>query len=110
MKKSKAVTLNLHLAKEMRRPRFATAFQKELSRNRLAEQIAALRQKQGWTQAELARKVGTTQSGIARLENPNYQNYSLKALEKNCRGAERSTYRGPRRISKKRGLRRSRVG
>ena len=82
MKKGKAVALNLNLPKEMKSPRFAAAFQKELSRNRLAEQIAALRRKQGWTQAELARKVGTTQSGIARLENPNYQNYSLKALEK----------------------------
>ena len=82
MKKGKAVKLNLNLAKEMKSHRFAAAFQKELSRNRLAERIAALRQKQGWTQAELARKVGTTQSGIARLENPNYQNYSLKALEK----------------------------
>jgi len=41
-----------------------------------------LREKHGWTQAELARKVGTTKSGIARLENPNYRNYSLKILEK----------------------------
>jgi ribosome-binding protein aMBF1 (putative translation factor) len=82
MKKGRAVGVNLNLTKEMKSPRFAAAFQRELSRNRLAEQIAALRQKQGWTQAELARKVGTTQSGIARLENPNYQNYSLKALEK----------------------------
>ena len=82
MKKGKSVTLNLNLAKEMKSPHFAAAFQKELNRNRLAEQIAALRQKQGWTQAELARKVGTTQSGIARLENPSYQNYSLKVLER----------------------------
>ncbi|SRR5258706_16160557 len=82
MKKGRSVTLDLSLAKEMQRSRFAAAFQKELSRNRLAEQIAALREKQGWTQAALARKVGTTQSGIARLENPNYRNYSLKMLEK----------------------------
>ena len=82
MKKGKAVTFDLNLGKEMKSSRFATAFQKELSRNRLAEQIAALREKHGWTQAELARKVGTTQSGIARLENPDYRNYSLKTLEK----------------------------
>ena len=82
MKKGKAATFDLNLGKEMKNPRFAAAFQKEVSRNRLAEQIAALRQKHGWTQADLAHKVGTTQSGIARLENPNYRNYSLKMLEK----------------------------
>lgn len=76
------MAFDLNLAKEMKSPRFAAAFQKELSRNRLAEQIVALRGKQGWTQADLARKVGTTQSGIARLENPNYRNYSFSTLEK----------------------------
>lgn len=82
MKTGKAVAFDLKLGKEMKSTRFATAFQKELSRNRLANQIASLREKQGWTQADLARKIGTTQSGIARLENPNYRNYSLKTLEK----------------------------
>jgi DNA-binding XRE family transcriptional regulator len=82
MKTRKAVSFVLKLAKDMKSPRFAAAFQKELSRNKLGEQIAALREKHGWTQAELARKVGTTQSGIARLENPDYRNYSLKTLEK----------------------------
>ena len=82
MKKGKVVGLDLKLDREMKRPRFAAAFQKELSRIRLADQIAELREKRGWTQADLARKVGTTQSGIARLENPDYRNYSLKTLEK----------------------------
>jgi ribosome-binding protein aMBF1 (putative translation factor) len=82
MKKGKAVKFNLNLRKEMKSPRFAAAFQREVSRNRLAEQIAAMRQKRGWTQGDLAHRVGTTQSGIARLENPNYRNYSLKMLEK----------------------------
>lgn len=82
MKKARAVTFDLNLDKEMKSPRFTAAFQKELSRNKLAEQIATLREKHGWTQAALARKVGTTQSGIARLENPDYRNYSLKTLEK----------------------------
>lgn len=82
MKTKTAVSIDLSLGREMQSSRFTTAFQKELSRNRLAEQIAALREKQGWTQAELARKIGTTQSGIARLENPNYRNYSFSTLEK----------------------------
>jgi ribosome-binding protein aMBF1 (putative translation factor) len=82
MKKGRAVALDLRLDAEMKSPRFAAAFQKELSRTQLADQIAELREKRGWTQADLARKVGTTQSGIARLENPSYRNYSLKTLEK----------------------------
>ncbi len=82
MKKGKAVAFDLGLDKEMKSRRFAAAFQKELTRVQLADQIAELRERRGWTQADLARKVGTTQSGIARLENPNYRNYSLKTLEK----------------------------
>lgn len=85
MKKGKAVELHLKLDREMKSPRFAAAFQKELSRIQLADQIAELREKRGWTQADLARKVGTTQSGIARLENPEYRSYSLKTLEKVAR-------------------------
>jgi hypothetical protein len=60
MKKGRTIAFNLNLAKEMKSPRFAQVFQRELTRNRLAEQIAALSEKQGWTQAELARKVGPT--------------------------------------------------
>ena len=82
MKKGKAVALDLKLEREMKSPGFAAAFYKELGRIRLADQIVELREKRGWTQDDLARKVGTTQSGIARLENPNYRNYSLKTLEK----------------------------
>lgn len=63
-------------------PRFKKLFYEELSRLGLAHRIAELREKCGLTQAQLARKVGTTQAGISRLENPNYRNYSLKTLEK----------------------------
>lgn len=82
MKRGRAAALDLKLQNEMQSPRFAASFQKELSRIRLADQIAQLREKHGWTQAELARKVRTTQSGIARLENPNYRRYSFTTLEK----------------------------
>ncbi len=85
MKRGRAVSLDLNLEKEMKSPGFADAFHKQLSRLWLADQIVALRKKRGWTQAKLARRVGTTQSGIARLENHNYRNYSLKILEKVAR-------------------------
>ncbi len=34
------------------------------------------------SQADLAKKIGTAQSAIARLENPNYGRVSLPILEK----------------------------
>jgi DNA-binding XRE family transcriptional regulator len=63
-------------------PEFRNAYEREFDRLNLAHRIAELREKSGLTQSELARKVGTTQAGISRLENPNYRNYSLKTLEK----------------------------
>ena len=61
---------------------FKKTYEDELDRLRLAQRIAELREKHALTQAALGAKVGTTQAGIARLENPNYRNYSLKTLEK----------------------------
>jgi DNA-binding XRE family transcriptional regulator len=62
--------------------KFRKAYHDELGRLRLAYRITELREKCGLTQAQLAAKVGTTQAGISRLENPNYRNYSLTTLEK----------------------------
>jgi len=46
--------------------------------------------KKGWTQAELARRVGMQQPNIARLEGGNYDRVSLPTLKKVARalGAE----------------------
>jgi transcriptional regulator with XRE-family HTH domain len=41
-----------------------------------------MREDAGLTQAELARKVGTTQSVLARLEDAEYTGYSLTMLER----------------------------
>jgi transcriptional regulator with XRE-family HTH domain len=45
-------------------------------------QIRALREHRGWTQKELAVRVGTKQAWIAQIENPNYSGFSLKTLLK----------------------------
>jgi transcriptional regulator with XRE-family HTH domain len=57
-------------------------FYKGLEKSRIAIEITAFREKQGLTQAELARRVGTSQSAIARMENADYQNYSIRTLRK----------------------------
>lgn len=48
----------------------------------IALQIKELRQKRGFTQNQLARVSGISQPNIARIENADYQRYSLSTLEK----------------------------
>jgi transcriptional regulator with XRE-family HTH domain len=45
-------------------------------------QLRALREERGWTQKELADRIGVKQAWIAQIENPNYSGFSLKTLLK----------------------------
>lgn len=67
---------------EKKSAKFKAIYQQELARLHLAHRLAELREKRGLSQGALAKKVGTTQAGISRLENPNYLNYSLSTLGK----------------------------
>ncbi len=49
---------------------------------RIAEQIYELRVAAGLNQKDLARKIGTTQSVISRLEDADYDGHSLAMLER----------------------------
>ena len=49
---------------------------------RVAQRLYALRTKAGLSQSELARKVGTTQSVISRLEDADYEGHSLSMLQR----------------------------
>jgi predicted transcriptional regulator len=51
----------------------------------LARSLIAARLKKGWTQAELARRVGMQQPNIARLEGGTYDRVSLPTLKKIAR-------------------------
>jgi transcriptional regulator with XRE-family HTH domain len=48
----------------------------------VALQLAALREQAGLSQAELARKLKTTQQQISRLESPGYEGHSLSMLRR----------------------------
>ncbi len=45
-------------------------------------QIRALRKDRGWSQRELAERVGMTQEGVSRLENLNYGRFTLATLKR----------------------------
>ena len=47
----------------------------------LAFQIRLLREKNGWTQEQLAERVGSRQETISQWEDPNYGRYTLKTLK-----------------------------
>jgi len=57
-------------------------YQRELTRLQLANQIAKLRERSGLTQAELARRIGTQQAGVARMERSTYRGYTVATLAK----------------------------
>lgn len=71
-------TLKKELLKD---PKVAQEYKRLEPRYRLISQLIEARRKKGMTQAELARKIGTRQSAIARVESGN-ANPSIGFLEK----------------------------
>src|SRR6266446_2667407 len=48
----------------------------------ISSQIRAMRYSRGWSQQELAERLGTRQSVIVRYERPDYDGYSIDTLLK----------------------------
>lgn len=61
---------------------YRTTFSRALQQIDLAMLVREMREDAGLTQAELARRIGTTQSVIARLEDAEYTRHSLSTLER----------------------------
>lgn len=72
-----------------RNPARQQAFEEEVANREVAHQIFQLRQKAGVSQAELARRIGTTQSVISRLEDADYEGHSLAMLNRIAAAVER---------------------
>ena len=64
-----------------RSPELREMFEKQFLNDLLSVQIRELRNRKRMTQLELAKKIGTTQSVIARIESGG-QNISMKTLQK----------------------------
>lgn len=70
------------LRQEFSDPEYATAYAESFLDAYIATQIKVLREQRGWTQEQLAEKIGTAQPGISRLEDVNYSAWSVSTLTK----------------------------
>ncbi len=70
-----------YLAQQMRNKAFRKAYEEESQRLEIAYQILQLRKQQKLSQKELAHKLNTTQSVVARMEM-GQQNFTTSTLQK----------------------------
>jgi transcriptional regulator with XRE-family HTH domain len=78
----KQTNFDAYLEGQLRDPDFASRFQKAGEAWDVALQLTALRKEAGLSQKELARRVGTSQQQISRLESPSYEGHSLSMLRR----------------------------
>ena len=70
-----------HLEQEMKNKTFRKYYEYESQKLKIAYQILQLRKQQKLSQRELAKKLDTTQSVVARIETGN-QNFTTETLQK----------------------------
>lgn len=80
-KKIVYLSFDRYLAQQMKNKTFKEAYEEESGRLEIAYRILQLRKKQRLSQKELARKLDTTQSVVARMES-GQQNFTVDNLQK----------------------------
>ncbi len=70
------------VAASLRDKEYRSALGTEGIDEHIPAQIRAMRQARGWSQKELAERLGMTQHGVSRLENPNYGKFTLATLKR----------------------------
>jgi ribosome-binding protein aMBF1 (putative translation factor) len=70
-------------------PRRQRRVEEEVAKREIGSQIYQLREKAGLSQAQLAKRVGTTQSVISRLEDADYEGHSLGMLTRIAAAVEK---------------------
>ena len=78
----KKTNFDLYLEEQLKDPVFAERFEQAGEAWDVALQLAALREKAGLSQKELARKLHTSQQQISRLESAGYEGHSLSMLRR----------------------------
>jgi DNA-binding XRE family transcriptional regulator len=82
MNKGKVRTFKSRLRDELKDPEFKAHYQEEKQALKMAMKIAELREKNGLSQQQLAKLMGTSQQAISRIESGEYEGFTLKTLEK----------------------------
>ena len=78
----KKTNFDHYLEGQLKDPAFAERFKRAGDAWDVALQLAALREKAGLSQKQLARKLHTSQQQISRLESPGYEGHSLSMLRR----------------------------
>lgn len=81
----KKTTYEQDLERDLKDPRFREMYERERAAALIAVEIREARRRRNWTQTELARRVGTSQSAIARLESGTYGRYTVDVLRRIAR-------------------------
>ena len=77
-----AANFDLYLEEQLKDPDFAERYERAGEAWDVALQLTDLREEAGISQAELARRLKTTQQQISRLESPSYEGHSLSMLRR----------------------------
>ena len=78
----KQTNFDIYLKDQLKDQDFAARFKKAGEAWDVAIQLASLRKESGMSQKELARRVGTSQQQISRLESTAYEGHSLSMLRR----------------------------
>jgi DNA-binding XRE family transcriptional regulator len=73
---------DLYLEEQLKDKEFAKRFKKVGEAWDVAIQLAQIRRRTGLSQKELAKRVGTSQQQISRLESPSYEGHTLSMLRR----------------------------
>ncbi len=68
--------------RKMEDPKFRAAYKEVVANLEIGEKISELRRKHHMTQADLAKRVHTSRTAIARYESGNYENYNIVTLKR----------------------------
>jgi DNA-binding XRE family transcriptional regulator len=78
----KLTNFDRYLKEQLKDADFAERFKKAGEAWDVAVKLASLRKASGLSQKQLAKRVGTSQQQISRLESPSYEGHSLSMLRR----------------------------